>query len=99
MHLVKGVEVAHDMRRTEGVTRLHGPAMDFLDHHDNPPGTLAAPCLVDDRRFERQAGEPGAVLTGLLVAQVIRPNEVRWRPVRVTAVAELPVGGERGEEL
>ena len=64
-----------------------------------PPGTLAAPRLVDDGRVERQTGQPGAVLARLLVPQMVGANEMLGRPVRVAPVAELQVGRERGEEL
>jgi len=73
--------------------------VDFLDHDDDAAGPLAAPGLVDDRGLEGHAGEPGAVLARLLVAQVVRPDEVLRRAVRVAAVAELQVGREGGEEL
>ena len=81
------------------VAGLHRLAVDLLDHDDDPAGPLAAPRLVDDGRVERQAGQPGAVLAGLLVPQVVGADEVLGRLVRVAAVAELQVGRERGEEL
>src|SRR5262245_11870992 len=99
VHLVDRVEVADDVRRAERLAGLDRFAVDLLDHHDDPPGSLAAPSLVHDRRIERQPGQPRAVLAGLLVAQVIGANEVRRRPVRVAAVAVLEIRRERGEEL
>src|SRR5207247_1787885 len=67
VHFFDGVEVADNVGRTEGFAGLHRLAVDLLDHDDDPPGTLAAPRLVDDTRSERQTGEPGAVFAPLLV--------------------------------
>src|SRR5262245_7161562 len=93
------VEEAHHIRRTEGFARLDLLAVDLLDHHDNSPGALTAPGLIDDRGLERQPRQPGAVLARLWIAQVICPNKIGRRPVRVASVAEFSVRWEWRKEL
>src|SRR5687767_7019221 len=87
------------MRRAEGLAGLDRFAIHFLDHHDDPARPLAGPGFIDDRRLERQAGEPRAILAGLFITQVIRPNEVLGHPVRIAAIAKLEIGREWREEL
>ena len=52
---------------------LHRPAAELLDHAD--VAALVAPGLGDDGRVERHPGQPGAVLAGLRVAEVVGADE------------------------
>jgi hypothetical protein len=99
VHLLDAIEVAHDAGRAEGVAGLHRLVVDLLNHGDDPPGTLAAPRLVDDRGVEPQAGQPGAVLARLPVPQVVGADEMARRPMRVAPVDEFQVGAGAGRRI
>src|SRR5438874_1449326 len=76
VHLLDGVEVAHEVGRAEGRTGLDRPAVDFLDHDDDPAGALAAPGLVDHGGLERHPRQPRAVCARLAMAQVVGADEM-----------------------
>jgi len=79
VHVRNRVEVAHDVRCTEGVARLHRLAMNLLDHDDDVPGALAALCLIDHGQFERQTGQPWPLFTRLFVPQMVGANKMLRR--------------------
>src|SRR5262245_48860223 len=99
VHFFDRIEVTDDEGGAERLARLDRLAVVLFDHDDDAARPLAAPGLVDYRRFERQPRQPGAVFAGLLVAQVIGADEVLRRLVGVAPVAKLQIGRKGREEL